>query len=402
MSPRDYDLTIVGGGILGLSTAFSLAERFPSLRLILLEKENRLAAHQTGHNSGVIHSGVYYKPGSLKASLCLRGAQAMRAFCEQHGIPVRRCGKVIVALREEELPRLQELHQRGLANGVPHLSLIGPERLREIEPKADGLQALYLPEVSITDYSRVAEALAKILKERGVQILTGTRVLGVNGSSPLRIRTTGPELTSRFVLHCAGLQADRMATAAREAVPLQIIPFRGEYFELIPERRSLVKGLIYPVPDPRFPFLGIHLSPRVDGRVEAGPNAVLALQREGYRKGDVNLRDILEMLRFRGFWRMASRYWRTGLEEAYRSAKKGAFVRSVQRLVPEIRSCDLIPAGSGVRAQAVDLDGNLLDDFHLVWRGRTLHLCNAPSPAATASLAIGEYITDLAAQKFSL
>ena len=402
MPPRDYDLAIVGGGILGLATALSLAEQFPSLRLVLLEKENRLAAHQTGHNSGVIHSGVYYKPGSLKASLCLRGARAMTEFCGRHGIPVRQCGKVIVALKEEDLPRLQDLHQRGLANGIPNLSLIGPERLREIEPEAAGLQALHLAGVSITDYSRVAETIAGILGERGVEILTGTRVLGVSGSSPLRIRTTGPELASRFVLNCAGLHADRIAAIAREAIPLQIIPFRGEYFELVPQKRSLVKGLIYPVPDPRFPFLGVHLSPRVDGRVEAGPNAVLALKREGYRKSDASLRDITEMLRFRGFWRMAAQHWRTGLEEAYRSTVKEAFVRSVQRLVPAIRSRDLVPSGSGVRAQAVDLEGNLLDDFHLVWRGRTLHVCNAPSPAATASLAIGEYITDLAAKKFSL
>ena len=402
MPPRDYDLAIVGGGILGLATALSLAERFPSLRLVLLEKENHLAAHQTGHNSGVIHSGVYYKPGSLKASLCLQGARTMTEFCERHGIPVRRCGKVIVALKEEEIPRLQDLHQRGLANGIPNLSLIGPERLREIEPEAAGLQALHLPDLSITDYSRVAETIAGILRERGVEILTGTRVLGVSGSSPLRIRTTGPELVSRFVLNCAGLHADRIAAIAREAIPLQIIPFRGEYFELVPQKRSLVKGLIYPVPDPRFPFLGVHLSPRVDGRVEAGPNAVLALKREGYRKSDASLRDIAEMLRFRGFWRMAAQHWRTGLEEAYRSMVKGVFVRSVQQLVPAVHSRDLVPAGSGVRAQAVGLEGNLLDDFHLVWRGRTLHVCNAPSPAATASLAIGEYITDLATKKFGL
>ena len=402
MPTRDYDLAIVGGGILGLAIALSLAERFPSLRLVLLEKENHLAAHQTGHNSGVIHSGIYYKPGSLKASLCLRGARAMEEFCGQHGIPLRQCGKVILALTQEEVPRLKELHQRGLANGLSNLSLIGPERLREIEPEAAGLQALHLPDVSITDYSRVAETLAGILQHRGVEILTRTRVLGVSGSSPLRIRTTGPDLASRFLLNCAGLHADRIAASARETVPLQIIPFRGEYFELAPQKRSLVKGLIYPVPDPRLPFLGVHLSSRVDGRVEAGPNAVLALKREGYRQSDASLRDIGEMLRFKGFRRMAAWHWRTGLEEAYRSMVKGAFVRSVQRLVPAVHSQDLVPAGSGVRAQAVGLEGNLLDDFHLVWRGRTLHVCNAPSPAATASLAIGEYITDLAAQRFNL
>jgi len=289
MPNAEYDLAIVGGGILGLATALSLGDRFPDRRLILLEKERSLAAHQTGHNSGVIHSGVYYKPGSLKASLCLRGGRMLAEFCQRHSIPIRRCGKVIVALSEEELPRLQELHRRGLANGVPDLSLIGPEQLREIEPEATGLQALHLPEVSITDYVRVAEATAGLLRERGVEILTGTRVLGARGGSLLRIQTSGPEVRARFLINCAGLHVDRVAAAMRDPVPLQIIPFRGEYFELVPEKRSLVKGLIYPVPDPRFPFLGVHLSPRVDGRVEAGPNAVLALKREGYRKSDVNL-----------------------------------------------------------------------------------------------------------------
>jgi len=403
MPPRDYDLAIVGGGILGLSVALALSERFPALRLVLLEKELRLAAHQTGHNSGVIHSGLYYRPGSLKAALCVKGGRMLKTFCEQRGIPIKRCGKVIVALSQEELPRLRELHHRAMANDVPQVSLIGPERLQEIEPEAAGLQALHLPEVCITDYRRIAEAYAGILKERGVEILTGARVRRIDSRSRLlRLSTSAGQVPARFLVNCAGLHADRLAAAEGGKRSLQIIPFRGEYFELVPERRNLARGLIYPVPDPRFPFLGVHLSPRVDGRVEAGPNAVLALKREGYRKTDASLADIAEMLRFGGFWKMARRHWRTGMEETYRSLVKQAFVRSVQRLVPAVRSEDLVPAGSGVRAQAVNMEGDLLDDFHVIQRGRSLHLCNAPSPAATASLAIGDHVTHLAAKQFAL
>ena len=403
MPPRDYDLAIVGGGILGLATALSLSEQFPGLALVLLEKENTFAAHQTGHNSGVIHSGVYYKPGSLKAALCVKGGRMLTAFCENQGIPVFRCGKVIVAVTEEEVPRLTELHRRGVANGVPEISLIGPGRLRELEPEAAGVQALHLPEVGITDYARIAQAYAKTLAARGVELRTGTRLLRVQGGSTfLKLRTSRGPIQARFLINCAGLQADRLAAQSAGALQLQIIPFRGEYYELAAERKHLVRGLIYPVPDPRFPFLGVHLSPRVDGRVEAGPSAVLALKREGYKKTDLDLRDLAQMLRFKGFWKMAGRYWKTGLEEVHRSLVKGAFVRSVQRLVPAIRAEDLVPAGSGVRAQAVSVDGDLLDDFHVVQRGRALHICNAPSPAATASLAIGEHITDLARKQFDL
>lgn len=395
-------MAIVGGGIVGLAAALALSERLPGRSLVLLEKELSLGRHQTGHNSGVIHSGVYYKPGSLKASLCLKGGRLMAEFCAKHGIPVKRCGKVIVALTQAELPRLQELHRRGTANGVPGLELIGPERLKELEPEAAGLQALYLPEVSITDYAQVAQAMAAELRQRGVELLTGTRVAGAGGSSTLRIQTSGPEITAGFLLNCAGLQADRLASAMGSPVSMRIIPFRGEYFELAPERRGLVRGLIYPVPDPLYPFLGVHLSPRIDGRVEAGPSAVLALKREGYGKFDMSLADIADLLGYGGFWRMASRHWRTGLEEVYRSVVKEAFVRSVQRLLPAIQAKDLKPAGSGVRAQAVNPDGSLLDDFQLVQQGRFLHVCNAPSPAATASLAIGEHLAEIVAKRASL
>ncbi len=403
MADKTYDLAIVGGGIVGLATALALSGRFPSRRLILLEKEPRVGSHQTGHNSGVIHSGVYYKPGSLKASLCARGGRLLTSFCQQHAIPVKRCGKVIVALTPEELPRLQEFYRRGTANGVPGLSLIGPERLREIEPEsARACQALHLPEVSITDYGQVARTYAVLLAERGVEIRTGTRVLGTSGDGPLRILCSGLEVAASHLINCGGLQADRLASSMHSPVGLQILPFRGEYLELSASRRNLVKGLLYPVPDPRYPFLGVHLSPRIDGRVEAGPSAVLALKREGYRKTDFNMKDTAQMLCFAGFWRMTARHWRTGLEEIYRSIVKQAFVRSVQRLVPSIRSEDLLPAGSGVRAQAVNPRGELLDDFHLVQQGRFLHVCNAPSPAATASLAIGEHIAAAAAKQFSL
>ena len=402
MPSQDYDLAVVGGGILGLATALRFGERFPALRTVLLEKEDRLAAHQTGHNSGVIHSGVYYKPGSRKAALCVRGASALKEFCLQNGIPVRKCGKLIVAVTEEEVPRLEELHRRGAANGVSGLSMVGPDRLREIEPKISGIRALHLPEACIIDYTRVAEAYARVLARRNTVILTGTRLLHTRDGSPLRLTTSRGELNARFLINCGGLHSDRLAADAAGRLPLQIIPFRGEYFELVPEKRNWVRGLIYPVPDPRFPFLGVHLSPRMDGRVEAGPSAVLALKREGYRKTDASMQDIAEMLGFPGFWRMAGRYWKTGLEEVYRSIIKGAFVRSVQRLVPSIQADDLVPCGSGVRAQAVGLEGNLLDDFEVIRRGRTLHVCNAPSPAATASLAIGEYIAQMAAKQFSL
>lgn len=397
MPSNEYDLAVVGGGILGLATALSLTQRQPRLRITVLEKEKELAFHQTGHNSGVIHSGIYYRPGSLKAALCVRGAQSLVGFCRQNGIPIRRCGKVILAVTREELPRLQELHRRGTANGVPELQLIGPERLRELEPRAAGVQGLHVPGVWVVDYREVARAYAARIGQAGGTLRSGVRLRGIRpGPSSLQLLTTQGDLSARFLINCAGLHADRLARRAGARIPLQIVPFRGEYLELIPEKRGWVRGLIYPVPDPRFPFLGVHLSVRIDGRVEAGPNAVLAFKREGYRKSDLNLADLAQMLAFPGFWRMGLRHWKTGLEEMARSFSKMLFARQVQRLVPSIQPEDLLPSGSGVRAQALGIDGSLLDDFHLVQEGRALHVCNAPSPAATASLAIGEHVAEAA------
>ncbi len=396
-----YDIGILGAGIVGLAAATALKKRRPGIRVLVLEKESRVGFHQTSHNSGGIHSGVYYRPGSLKASLCVQGGRALLSFCRENGIPIERCGKVIVALSPDELPRLEELYRRGTANGVEGLSRIGPERLREIEPQARGIQALHLPSVSVVDYLQVAQAFAAHLQKQGASIRTSTPVRRITmDPEGVLLNTPSEEFRVRYLVSCAGLQADRMATGSGLVLPLQILPFRGEYFELIPEKRSLVRGLIYPVPDPHLPFLGVHLSRRVDGRVEAGPNAVLAFKREGYVKTDVNLRDLRQMLSFPGFWKMGRRYWRTGLEEMFRSFNKAAFVRSIQRLVPAIQGSDLKPGGSGVRAQAVNDRGELLDDFHLVQNGRCLHVCNAPSPAATASLAIGETIADAATRQF--
>ncbi|MBI3333833.1 MAG: L-2-hydroxyglutarate oxidase [Candidatus Omnitrophica bacterium] len=393
------DIAILGGGIIGLGTGLALLRRSPNLRVILLEKEKEIAAHQTGRNSGVIHSGVYYRPGSLKAKLCVEGARALIAFCREHRIRHELCGKLILATRPEEIPRLKELHGRAAANGVQGCSLLAPEQIREIEPSAAGIQGLHVPSTGIVDYREVARAYAQGIRQRGGTVQTGCRFLGIrkeNGAS--LILTSQGEMRSRLVINCAGLQCDRVARLTGGSAPLRIIPFRGEYYELIPEKRSLVRGLIYPVPDPRFPFLGVHLSRRIDGRVEAGPSAVLALKREGYRKGDVSIGDCLEMLAFPGFWRMAGRHWKTGLYELARSFSKGIFLRDLRRLVPALQEGDLLPGGSGVRAQAVDSGGNLLDDFHLIEEGGMVHVLNAPSPAATASLAIGEFIAEKTAR----
>jgi len=401
-----YDVIVVGGGIVGLATALKMAERFPRLRLVVLEKESQLARHQTGHNSGVIHGGIYYKPGSLKAATCVSGRRELLEFCDRNGIAYDLCGKVIVATEESELPRLEELYRRGMSNGVPGLQLIGPERLKEIEPHARGVRAIHSPATGIIDFVQVAEAYAKNVRASGGDILTSRTVKYISSSRNEMIVGTGrEEFRGRFLINCGGLFSDRIAQMTAKPfarIDVQIIPFRGEYYKIAPEKNALIRGLIYPVPDPRFPFLGVHFTRSIHGYVEAGPNAVLAFAREGYRKTDFNPRDLWETLSFSGFRSVARRYWRMGLEEQYRSLSKRAFTRALQRLVPAIGIDDLQPGGAGVRAQAVAADGALLDDFVIRQTGNTIHVLNAPSPGATASLAIGENIVATAASAFRL
>jgi (S)-2-hydroxyglutarate dehydrogenase len=398
-----FDVAVVGGGIVGLATARALLAGHPSLRLVILEKEARLASHQTGHNSGVIHSGIYYKPGSHKARLCVEGARLMKEFCAEQGIRVDPIGKVIVATSEAELPRLQTLFERGTANGVQGLSLIDGGRLREIEPHAAALRAIHSPTTSIVDYGEVAQALARGLLTRGTVIRTGARVSAIdrNGGGFDLSTASGP-VGARWLVNCAGLYSDVVARLAGARPGVRIIPFRGEYYMIRPERHDLVRGLIYPVPDPEFPFLGVHFTRTVHGEVEAGPNAVLAFAREGYRLGRIHPRELLGTLGYRGFWSMARRYWRTGSYEMYRSLSKAAFVEALRRLLPEIGPADITPGGAGVRAQAVAEDGSLVDDFRIVQSPGAVHVLNAPSPAATASLAIGRHIAGLATEAFAL
>jgi L-2-hydroxyglutarate oxidase LhgO len=399
-----YDIAIIGGGIVGLASARAILERAPRARLVILEKEAELARHQTGHNSGVIHSGIYYKPGSYKARLCVEGARLMKDYCDKHGIAVDTCGKVIVATSEAELPRLKTLYERGVANGVPGVTMIDAARLKEIEPQASALAAIHSPQTAIVDYSRVAETLARELTTAGVTFERNFRVTSIE-----RVRGTlrlsapdGHLVTATHLVNCAGLHSDSVARLAGAAPDVQIVPFRGEYYMLRPDRRGLVKGLIYPVPDPEFPFLGVHFTRTIHGDVEAGPNAVLAFAREGYSWRRVRPAELLATLRFSGFRVMARKYWKTGAYEMYRSLSKGAFVRALQRLVPALRAEDIRPGGAGVRAQAVTADGALVDDFRIVQTADAVHVLNAPSPAATASLAIGRHIAAIAAETFAL
>jgi L-2-hydroxyglutarate oxidase LhgO len=403
VSETRYNAIVIGGGVVGLAVALEITRRFPRLKLLVLEKEDRVARHQSGHNSGVIHSGVYYKPGSQKARLSVAGAAAMVEFCGEHGLPHEVCGKVIVASSEAEVPRLEELRQRGETNGLSGLRLIGPEELREIEPHAAGLRALVVPSTSITDYAKVSEKYAELIAAHGGTILTSTLVIGLKRhADEIVVETSRGAYTASFLISCAGLFSDRLCRMAGDDPGVMIVPFRGEYYDLVPERTSLVRALIYPVPDPRFPFLGLHFTRRVGGRVDTGPNAVLALQREGYRHSDISLRDLASSLAFPGFWRMAARYWRSGLDEFYRSFSKRTFVEALQKLVPEVREEDLIPGGSGVRAQALRPDGTLVDDFQFFPTRQILHVLNVPSPAATASLVIGKAIVDTAARDLGL
>ena len=389
----EFDLVIIGGGIVGLATGLQALRKSPNLRLAILEKETAIARHQTGHNSGVIHSGIYYKPGSLKAKNCVEGARRMVEFCREHSIPFEICGKVVVATNESERAGLGELMRRGMANGVPGLRMIPVEELREMEPRCTGIAAMHVPGTGITDYARVAQKYAELIQTGGGQILTGCEMQGlVRNSGRTVLETNRGAIKGARIINCAGLHSDRIMRLSGEESALRIVPFRGEYYEIVPARRHLVRNLIYPVADPRFPFLGVHFTRRINGGIEAGPNAVLALKREGYRKTDFNLRDAVETAVFPGFWRMAVKYWRSGVGEYYRSLSKQGFTRALQKLLPEIQANDLEPAGAGVRAQALDRTGRLLDDFVIVRSKQMIHVCNVPSPAATASLVIGEQI----------
>jgi (S)-2-hydroxyglutarate dehydrogenase len=395
-----YDVAIIGGGIVGLATALKLLERRP-LRLILIEAEEHLAAHQTGHNSGVIHSGLYYKPGSLKARNCVAGREAMYRFCQEHGIAHEQCGKVVVATHPSEIPRLNTLEERGRANGLQGIQRLSPAEIKEREPHVAGIDGLFVAETGIVDYKQVAEKYAELIRNAGGAIQTSTRFLICTRThKALILQTNQGEIRTRHLINCGGLQSDRIARLCGLDPGVQIVPFRGEYYELIPERQSLVKNLIYPVPDPQFPFLGVHFTRMIHGGVEAGPNAVLAFKREGYTKSSFSLRDLGETANYSGFWSLARKHWRMSLGEYHRSYSKAAFVKALQRLLPELKETDIHPAGAGVRAQALAPDGTLLDDFHIVEAWRMIHVLNAPSPAATASLSIGQTIAEMADARF--
>jgi L-2-hydroxyglutarate oxidase len=387
----------------GLATAYQLLLRKPGLSLAVIEKETELAAHQSGHNSGVLHAGLYYAPGSRKRRLCREGKAAVEKFAEERGIPYQHCGKLVVAVSEDELPRLAAVRERALSNGVEGLEEVGPERIREIEPHAAGIRALWSPRSGIIDFRRVALAYAEEIRARGGAILTGREVRGIEERGGERVvQTSGGDLVCRNLVSCAGLYSDRIAAMTGAAGTERIVPFRGDYYTLLPRARHLVRGLIYPVPDTRFPFLGVHFGATMDGRIRAGPNAVLAFAREGYRRTDLSLRDLSETLAFPGFRRLAGRYWRTGIAEMWRDWSKRAFTARLQRYVPEIRGEDLSFGPSGVRAQSLSANGTLVEDFSIGESPGVLHVRNAPSPAATASLAIGRELTELAASRFGL
>jgi (S)-2-hydroxyglutarate dehydrogenase len=403
-----YDLTIIGGGILGLATALKITAALSNIKLLILEKEAELAHHQTGNNSGVIHSGLYYRPGSLKARLCVSGRKELMAFCDSNSVPYEICGKVVVATSQAELPRLDELRRRGEANGLKGLEIIGPERLKEIEPHAIGIKGLFVPETGIVDYRKVAAAYADKVRDANGDVRLSQRVVGIlDRGEEIVLQTSGGDYRTKYLINCCGLQSDIVAqmmggAKSRNEEEHRIIPFRGEYYKIARAREHLVKNLIYPVPDPTFPFLGVHFTRMARGGVEAGPNAVFAYAREGYRHSDINLGDLWRTLSFKGFWAITAKYWQTGFGELYRSLSKRAFVRALQKLLPEIQQSDLVPGGAGVRAQAVSASGALVDDFIIKQSHRAIHVLNAPSPGATASLAIGQQICGMAQKNFDL
>lgn len=398
-----YDIAIIGGGIIGLSTALQLSEKHPRQKIVVIEKEDSLAYHQTGRNSGVIHSGIYYKPGSLKAYNCVTGSRELIKFCDTNNIRYELCGKVIVATNEKELPALEILSERGVANGVQGLRMIDSDELQEFEPHVSGLKGLYSPNTGIIDYAEVTKAYGLNFQANGGEILTNTKVISIKQTDGrFRLQTNQGEINTKYIINCAGLYSDIVAAMLGVKDTTRIIPFRGEYYMLTPEARKLVNGLIYPVPNPEFPFLGVHFTKTIHGDVEAGPNAVFAFAREGYTTSTINLRETLRTVTFKGFWAMTAKYWVRGLQEFYRSMSKQAFLRSLQFLVPDIREHHLVKGGAGVRAQEVESNGSLADDFHITETKNAIHVRNAPSPGATASLAIGKSIVDIATNSFSL
>jgi len=396
------DVLVVGGGIVGLATALKILQNKPGIRVSLIEKEGQLARHQTGNNSGVIHSGLYYKPGSLKARNCIHGYNLLIDFCREHDVPFELCGKIVVATDQQELPLLDNLYKRGLENGLSGLKMLNAGELREYEPHVAGLAGFFVPQTGIVDYRVVAEKYASAILALGGEILLNEKVLKVAPDGPgVAVETSRTTHRSKVLVNCAGLYSDKIARLATPEIDVKIIPFRGEYYKLKKDREHLVRNLIYPVPDPNFPFLGVHFTRMMRGGVEAGPNAVLAFSREGYKKSDINLSELAETLRWPGFQKVAGKYWRTGLGEMYRSFSKAAFTKALQKLIPEIQESDLVEGGAGVRAQACDRTGGLVDDFLIYEEKNVVNVCNAPSPAATSSLAIGESVAGIATRKLA-
>lgn len=397
----NHDVVVIGGGIVGLSTALRLKQQRPELKVAVVEKESGPAAHQTGHNSGVIHSGIYYKPGSLKARNCIQGYYDLLEFCQEQHIPFERCGKVIVATRQEQLPALENVFKRGQENGLAGLRQLSAEEVREIEPYCTGIKGIFVPQTGIVDYKVVCERIATVFQDLGGEVFYNSRVTGISrAQGKVVVATSGGEFHARLLVNCAGLYCDKIAEMAGLKTDVRIIPFRGEYYALRPEKAYLVKNLIYPVPDPNFPFLGVHFTRRISGEIEAGPNAVLAYRREGYRKSDFHAGELWESLSWKGFRKVAMKYWKTGLGELYRSYSKSAFTRALQELVPEVQESDLEPAGAGVRAQACDREGGLIDDFVIREDDGSIHVLNAPSPAATSGLSIGTTVAALVLKRF--
>jgi (S)-2-hydroxyglutarate dehydrogenase len=397
----NYDIIVVGGGIVGLATALKITTTSPFLKILLLEKETELAKHQTGNNSGVIHSGLYYKPGSLKAINCIHGYHLLIDFCKENHVPFELCGKIVVASEEKEVPLLNNLYVRGQQNGLQNLKKLTREELNDYEPHVTGLQGIFVPQTGIVDYKKVAEKYGELLRNKGVDINLGERVIDIKiDSSKVVVASQKQSYSAKLIINCAGLYSDKVAHMTEKDLNVKIIPFRGEYFKLKKEKEYLVKNLIYPVPDPNFPFLGVHFTRMAKGGVEAGPNAVLAFRREGYKKSDISFSELAETLAWPGFQKVASKYWRTGFGEMYRSFSKAAFTKALQKLIPEIKESDLVEGGAGVRAQACDRDGGLVDDFMILEKDHVINVCNAPSPAATSSLSIGETVSTLALKRF--